>query len=120
MLLWHIEGGLDAQVPICAAQVAELRDEVAAQARFATSKGDATARGQEIDVVDGHLVVEPLRGVDGVVLGIIKRLWVEAELAPQRAGVESHQRGDAVAIGGEAVPDDAYDGSLGGHVARVM
>ena len=50
-----IKGGLDGEVPLCRCDAAKGVDELAADDRFSTAKGDTPTRGQEIEVVYHHL-----------------------------------------------------------------
>lgn len=50
-----IKGGLDGEVPLGRCDAAKGVDELAADGRFSTAKGDTPTRGQEIEVVYHHL-----------------------------------------------------------------
>ena len=105
----YLQGCLGREVPALATQLLELRDEVHPQQRLAAAEADAATRGDEVEVVDGHAVVELLWSVSWQVLGGLEAAVVEAVFAPQRAAVEGRQRGHSHTVDSQPMPVDTYE-----------
>ena len=58
----HIQGCFHREMPLRWRHAAESLDELAADGRFTAAKGDTPARGEEIEVVDHHLLEQFGRG----------------------------------------------------------
>lgn len=56
MMAIHVEGGFHRDVPLGRCHAAKGVDKIAADGWLTATKGDATASGQKIQVVDHHLV----------------------------------------------------------------
>ena len=98
----HVEASLHHDLPLRAAKRSKFLDELLLQQGFSPTKGDATMRSQKIELVNLDLLEEHFRGVVATFVHIPRGL-VEAILATQGAAVERHQRGDALAVSGQAV-----------------
>ena len=57
MVVFDIERGFDADVPLLRNDGAEVVDELAVKQRFAAAEGHSAACGDEVEVVNGHFPV---------------------------------------------------------------
>ena len=87
----------------------EFGDEVHPQQRFAATKADTATRGDEVEVVYTHTVVELLRSVARQLLWRLQTTAVETILAPQRTPMERRQGGHPHPVDTQPVPVDAYE-----------
>ena len=112
MAAWHMEAGLHGDAPPAVHEGGKLLDEEAPQGRLAAAESDAALCGEEVEVVDAHYFHQ-LFGCQlfphavGVVADV-----VDAIAAVQRAAVEGYQRGDTLAVDGQAMVLMAMKGAL--------
>lgn len=104
-----VERGLDVDVPLRRTPPAELGNGLAAQQGLAAAEADAAARGLEVEVVEHHLLQQLTNLQLPPHAFRAQALAVQTVATAQRTAVEGHQRGDARAVGGQAVAADAYE-----------
>ena len=94
----NIQGSFHRDMPLGWSDAAKGLNELTADSRLATAKGDASTRGKEIEVIDHHLV-EQFGWCDCSGEAISPQaLGIQAILAVQRAAVESNQRGQPLPV----------------------
>ena len=108
-LALHLQRRLRRQVPPPAADGLELLQEIHPQQRLPAAEADTAARGDEVEVVHPHAVVELLRSVAHQPLGRLQAATVEAVAATQRTPMERRQRGHPHPVDTQAVTVDAYE-----------
>lgn len=102
----HVEGGLDGEMPLLWRYAAEGVNELAADSRFPAAECDATARSQEIEDVDHHLVKQFV-GRDGAPYAFgVQAPRIQAILAMQGAAMEGNQCGHPLPIDRQPMPRD--------------
>ena len=105
----NVEARLHRKAPSLRTLLAKLLDERASQERLASAKADAASCRQEIEVVHLHVQHQELR-VHFLPYAIgLETLGIETILAMERATMERHERGDALAVYCEAMAVDANE-----------
>lgn len=105
----HLQRCLRREVPALAANRLELGEEVHPQQRLAAAEADAAARGDEVEVVHPHVVVQLLRRKPPQALRVLQTTAVQAVPAPQRTAVEGRQGGHPHPVDAQPVTVDAYE-----------
>ena len=105
----YVEARLHRKLPSLRTLLAKLLDECASQERLASTKADAASCRQEIKVVHLHVRHQQFR-VHLLPYAVgFEALGIEAILAMERASVECHERGDALAVYRKAVAVNANE-----------
>lgn len=61
MVVFDVERGLDADVPLLRNDAAEVVDELAVKQRFAAAEGRSAACGEEVEIVNGQFFIKFMR-----------------------------------------------------------
>ena len=108
MALLHVEGCLYGDVPLLGHRLGKLLYEHAAQTWLAAAEGDTAASGHEVEVVYAHLVEKVASGDLAPHPFRYEARGVEAVVATERAAVECHERGDALAVDSQSMASYPY------------